>query len=211
MAILASAIITSLRSILLDPSPGVTWNDARLLALLNEGERSICLVKPEAYSIAGSLTMVAGTQQAIPSGGTAILDLYENVATKRRAIMANRKQMDLMDPLWAGATAAAEVVFWMADQRDPTRFHVSPPQTGGNQIAALYGITPTPIASTANNINLLDVYEAALKAFVLSQCYAENTDRQDTAKATMYGNEWKQLIGLRTASQVAASPEHQAG
>jgi hypothetical protein len=207
VAILASAIITSLRATLLDPSPGVTWTDARLLALLNEGERAICLAKPEAYTVQGALTLAAGTVQTIPAGGTAILNLYHNTAgTKRRVILVDPARLDAANPAWPNDTATSIVNFWFVDPRDPTRYHVSPPQVGSNTVAGLYGMTPTPIAAVGNNINLPDIYEQVLKCFVLAEAYAENTDRQDLAKSDYYRKEWKGLLGLRSTSQVAVSP-----
>lgn len=207
MAILASAIITSLRSILLDPSPGVTWNDARLLALLNEGERAIVGVKHEAYPVRSGLSLVAGTKQSLPADGVALMEVYENTVSGRRVTLTDRALQDAAATFFPAATPETDVQHYMKDDRDPTRFDVVPPNDGNGSVQALYGAVPTPIASTGANINLPDFYEAALKAFVLSQCYAENTDRQDTAKATMYGNEWKQLLGISSQSQVAVSPK----
>lgn len=206
MAILASAIITSLRSILLDPSPGVTWTDAKLLSLLNEAERAVCFAKRDAFTTVANITLAAGTLQAAPSGSTGIIDLYENTAgTKRRAILVDRARLDAANPAWPSDTATTIVNFWFPDARDPTRFHVSPPQTGGTSIAALYGMTPTPIAAVGSNINLPDIYEHVLKCFVLGECYAENADRQDLGKAGYYRNEWKALLGIGGATQFATA------
>ncbi len=206
MAILASAIITSLRSILLDPSPGVTWTDARLLSLLNEAERAVCLAKRDVFTTVANITLAAGTLQSVPAGSTGIIDLYENTAgTKRRAILVDRARLDASNPAWPSDTATSIVNFWFPDARDPTRFHVSPPQVGSNSIAALYGMTPTPIAAVGSNINLPDIYEHVLKCFVLGECYAENADRQDLGKAGYYRNEWKGLLGIGSATQFATA------
>jgi hypothetical protein len=56
-------------------------------------------------------------------------------------------------------------------------------------------------------INVPDIYEQAIKEFVLSQAYGENTDRQDLAKANDHERQWKQLLGLSSQSQVAVSPK----
>lgn len=207
MAILASAIITSLRSILLDPSPGVTWTDARLLALLNEGERAIVLVKHEAYPVRAAIALVAGTKQTITAGGVGLIEVYANTVSKRRVTLVNRELQDAAEMYWPAATPEADVQHYTFDPRDPTRFDVVPPNDATGSVDALIGMTPTAIASTASAINLLDIYEQPLKAFVLSQAYAENTERRDLVKADYYDKTWKALVGMKSASQVATPPQ----
>lgn len=205
MAILASSIITSVRRVLLDPSPGVTWLDANLLALINEAERAICALKREAYPIRATLTLVAGTWQTLPADGLAIMDLYHNVVSGRRAILCNRELMDAAAISFPIATQETDVQEWTKDDRDPTRFDVIPPNNGSGQVIALYGATPPAIAAVGNPINLLDIYEQCIKAFVIAQAYAENTDRFDLAKYAAYTSEWKGILGISSQSQVAVS------
>jgi hypothetical protein len=207
MAILASAIITSLRGTLLDPSPGVTWDDARLLALLNEGERAIVAVKHEAYPVRAALTLAAGTKQALPAAGVALMEVYANTVSGRRVTITNRELQDAAATFFPAATQEVDVQHYMKDDRDPTRFDVVPPNDGTGSVEILYGAVPTAIASVGSNINVLDIYEQALKAFVLSQCYAENTERNDTAKSGYYATEFKNLLGISSQSQVAVSPK----
>ena len=203
--LLVSALIVNYRRILLDPSPGVTWFDPALLAMVNQAERAICAVKPEAYTIKGSIPMVAGTHQTIPAQGTAILDIYENAVGKRRVSQVNRALLDASNRFWPDATTEVPVQHWTADPRDPTRFEVTPPNDGTGAVIALYGTTPTPIAGVGNAINLPDIYEMPIQAFVLAKAYAENTVRQDLTKSGYYEQDWKSLLGLRTQSQIGVA------
>lgn len=210
MTILASAIIASLRITLLDPSPGDTWTDAILLAYLNEGERNVVMLKPEAYPVRAALAMVAGTKQTVPAGGIAILDLYDNVSGGRRVRQVNRSMLDDLARFWPTATQEATVQEWCADPRDPTRFDVIPPSTGTGSVNGLYGAVPTPIATVGTAINLLDIYELTLKHFVLSEAYAANTKRQDLLKTDYYRKSFERMLGVRSQSQVAVAPRTSA-
>lgn len=207
MALLASSIIVDVRRILLDPSPGVTWLDADLLKMINKGERAICMAKHEAYPLRAAIPMVAGTQQALPTAGLAIMDLYDNIASGRRTRLVDRELQDAATPFYPVATQEIDVQEWTKDDRDPTRFAVLPPNTGGGSVRALYGAIPTPISAVGNPINLGDHYEPVLIAFVLATAYAENTLRQDLTKSGAYTQEWKGLLGLTSQSQVNVSPK----
>lgn len=207
MAILASSIITNLRSVLKDPSPGATWSDATLLARINEAERAIVALKHEAYPVRSGLSLVAGTKQSLPAGGVALMEVYENTVSGRRVTLTDRALQDAAATFFPAATPETDVQHYMKDDRDPTRFDVVPPNDGNGSVQALYGAVPTPIASVGSNINLPDFYEAAIKAFVLSICLGEQTDRQDLNRAAACGNEWKQMLGISSQSQAAVSPK----
>jgi hypothetical protein len=205
--ILASAIITSARRILLDPTPGVTWVDATFFILMSEAERAICGVKPESYNVRAAVTLAAGTHQILPAGATAVLDGYENTVGKRRITQVPRGLLDSANRYWPNATQEAQVQEWTVDSRDPLRFEVFPPNDGTGSINMLYGFTPPQITASGQVINLPDIYEHAIKCFILGEAYAENTARQDLTKAGYYRTEWQKMVGLRTQSQIAVAPK----
>jgi hypothetical protein len=210
MAIAAATIITSVRKVLLDPAPGVTWTDADLLALITEAEHAICTLKREAYPVRGTINLVAGIRQTLPADGLAVMDLFNNVASGRNAVLVNRELMDAAAISYPAATPEVDVQEWCKDDRDPLRFNVIPPNDGTGAVVALYGAVPPAITT---NINLLDIYEPIIKAFVIAQAYSQNTDRQDLAKYNAYTAEWKGLLGVTSQSQVAVSAKvgHQGG
>lgn len=207
MTILVSALITSLRATLLDPSPGTTWLDADFLRLVNEGERNACMLRPELYTVHAAIPMVAGTLQVVPAGGTAIMRLDENAVSKRRCRLVDASLLDAFYRFWPAATPETDVQEWTQDPRDRKRFTVTPPNTGTGSVIALYGMTPPAIANIANPINLDDIYELPLKHFVLGECYAMNTQRQDLVKATFYRTSFEKMLGVNSQSTVAVLPK----
>lgn len=203
--LVASALILNYRRILLDPSPGVTWLDAALLAMMNQAQRAIVLLKHEAYTVLGPITLVAGTHQTVPAQGVAIFDVYENTASKRRVHQVSRGLLDASNRYWPAATPEVDVQEWTADPRDPKRFAVTPPNDATGSVQGLYSMTPPDIATVGDVITLDDIYEMPIQSFVLARAYGENSTRQDLAKSAAYDTDWKQLIGAKTQSQVSTA------
>ena len=210
MAILASAIISSLRITLLDPSPGKTWSDAILLMHLNEGERNACSLRPELYTVRGPIGLSAGTLQTLPAGGTALMRLDENQVSGLSVRLVDSAMLDVANRVWSAATPEVDVQEYAVDAKDRKRFRVLPPNDGTGAVVGLYGMTPTPIPSTASPINLDDVYELLLKHFVLSEAYAANTKRQDVAKASYYRSSYEKMLGINAQSTAAVLPKYGA-
>lgn len=206
MTILASVIINAARFTLMDAALA-TWSDAVLLADLNSAERKVCLLKPEAFPTRAAVALVAGSKQTIPATGIAILDVYDNVSNGQTIRLVDRGLMDEAARFWAAATQEALVQDWCADAKDPTRWDAFPPNNGSGSVNILYGAVPTPIASTATNINLPDVYESVLKCFVLAEAYAHSSKRYDPQKSAFYEAQGMQLLGIKSQSQVAVAPK----
>lgn len=204
--LLASALIAQLRVTLLDPSPGTTWVDATLLGYLNSAERAACLLRPELYTARGAVSLAAGTDQALPAGSTALLRIERNNVSKRACRLVDASLVDAMTPFWGAATQEVDVTDYVLDPRERTRFRVMPPNDGNGSVIVLRGLVPTAIATTSSAINLDDIYEDPLKQFVLAECYAANTKRQDLAKSGAAFNRFTQLLGVSAQSAVAVMP-----
>ena len=203
---LASVIVNACRVTLIDAA-AATWSDAELLGYLNEAERAVVFLKPDAYTVRDYIPMVAGTNQAIPTGGVAVLDLSQNEVSKRRVTLVDKELLDEANRFWQAATEETDVQHWCADPRDPTRFDITPPNDGTGSVLCLYGAVPTAIAATSNAINLNDSYQYALECFTLSRAYAKNSRKQDLAKSAAYMNEFRQSLGIKATAQIAVAPK----
>lgn len=203
-SLVVSDLIVGYRVILLDPA-GVTWTDDDYLRYINEAERAIILVKREVFPVLAAVDLVVGSEQALPDGAVALMDLRTNVVSGRRCWLVNRELMDAIAITHPAATPEVDVQDWMKDDRDPTRFTVVPPNDGTGQVLALYGAVPDPIVDVDGTINLADIYESIIKAFVLSECYQKSSLRQDLSKAAAYKQQWRSDLGISNQSQVAVS------
>lgn len=204
--ILASAIISPARSILLDPD--ADWfSDADLLGALNRAERRILLIRPELNNSRVTLELDAGIAQVLPTNATALLDIYQNTASKRRARQTSRAMLEHLNDRWPTATQQIDVVHWTADLRSKTRYDVYPPNSGAGQLDALIGTVPTAIATTSTAINLNDIYETPLLYYMLCETFAVNSEKQDMAKSTSYENRANQLLGVNAQTGATLAPK----
>jgi hypothetical protein len=204
--ILASAIVTDLRVVLLDPTPGKTWTDAILLKSFQAALRRMASVKPDIYTVQGDVALVAGIDQQLPTGGTQLFKLLRNKASGRPIVQASESLLLEENRFALAPTNEVDVDCFAVDSRDGTRFTISPPNTGAGVAIGLYGGTPA-LASLATAIPIEDIHEAALKCFVLAECYRADTARQDLSKTQMHINEGTGLLGIESQSKAALSPK----
>jgi hypothetical protein len=191
------------------------WSEAEWLTYLNDAEKEIVGLKHDAYIVDESVVLVAGIKQSIPSGGIQLIKVTCNMGvspgtTPGAAItLVGRDILDAISPSWATETAAATVVLYMYDIKNPLNFYVSPPQpsSGFGYVAMAYAKVPTKLASTATAINLGDEYIPALKALMKSYAYAKDSDSSPDS-ATMSINWYKKaMAALGQMEQIEAADD----
>lgn len=196
--ILASAIVTSARATLLDPSPGKTWTDARFLVMFNEALRRMVSARKDTYTVQGPITLAAGHHQALPAGGTQLYKLLYNTVSK--APINQVSESLLLEELRFATypTEQVDVESYAVDIREPTRFIVTPPNDGTGSATGLYGGTPS-IASLANVIPCDDLFEPVVRLLLIAEAYRADTTRQDLSKTQQYTSEALAMLGLEDA------------
>lgn len=182
-----------------------TWTDAELLGYLIEGLRATCMLKPDAYTRREAIPMAYGTRQALPDGGIAIFDLYENDASGNVITLVDQGLLDHQNRFWPASTYEIDVQHWCADTRNPEQFVITPPNTGYGSAWALFGAVPDAIV-IGDEIPLPDTYHHALALFVLHKAYAKNTQRQDLTKSDALKSQWQQALGIKSQGQIAVAP-----
>lgn len=209
---LASDIIAPARYTLLDVS-GVAWPDAEMLVYVNETIRESVAVKPDIYPVTGEIPLVAGVAQALPAGGVLLIDATHNVDTGRTVSVVDLPLLQEANRFWPAATQQAEVENFAIDPRTPRLFFVSPPNNGAGRLFGTYGGTPAALTAVSDVFPLLDIYQPAITAGVISRAYAKNSKRQDLAKAATYRQQWAQTLGAKsvatstTVPRVSQSPD----
>lgn len=187
------------------------WTRAELLGYLNDGQRDLCLIKPEAYTINASQQLVAGVRQSIPATGAAFVAMRYNLGTTGSTIGRTPRVTDLEVmgrnvPKWAAASASAEVQEVMHDPKDPKVFYVSPPQPASNQGYAqvVYHGVPTDLGAEASTIVLDDVYKTALVNYVIYRAYLKEGEFINPAGAMAHRAEFLGLLGAKDTSEAKA-------
>lgn len=205
-ALTGSDLIGQLRVTLLDPDPGEAWTDAMLLGYISSAERAACLLRPELYTVRDAVDLEAGVEQQLPVGSTALLRAERNMASGRVCRLVDFSLVDAGQPFWPAATEEVDVTDYTVDPRDRTRFRVLPPNDGTGQLLVFRGLVPPSLGEVGETINLEDTFEDPLKQFVLGECYAANTKRQDLAKAAAARAEFARMLGINAQSLAAVLP-----
>lgn len=197
---LASEIIRRASTALFDAT-NVRWSQGELVDYINDGQRQIILLRPDANSVTASLKLVAGSKQSIPTTeGTdpngvptpkgvrflrAVRNMGSDGKTPGRAIReCSRVALDNEVPDWHFANPSPTVQHYIFDNVAPRNFYVYPAiPSGGNVYAEIvYSGLPVTVLKNADGsptsatdlLTLPDQYINALLDFVLARCYAKD-------------------------------------
>lgn len=209
--ILASVIIAKGRVILQDPT-AIRWPDSELLKHLNEGQRYICAQRPDASSILGNLTLIAGTKQSLPAGETRLLDVKRNMgadgATAGAPIrLTSQEILDAQVPDWHSRAQNAVTQHYVYDERSPTNYYVFPPAVANQKIEALRSKPPTDIATVNDVITLDDIYEPLLLDYMLYRAWQKDAEyAADPQRSAFHLNAVNAALGIKIKVDMAAGP-----
>lgn len=208
---LASELVSRAQTVLNDAA-GARWPEAELLKWISDGQRVIVLVRPDAYSINESLTLVDGTKQTLPSGGLRLLDVIRNLTSTggpdRSVRMVDRETLDAQDYNWHVSSSTGKVINFVYDNRDPTHFYVYPKAAAGMKLEILYSKAPAEITTSSTALVVADVYAEPLFNYVLFRAYSKDAEyAANAALAQGYFQVFMSLLGLKTTKDFAFSPE----
>lgn len=200
--ILASAILGKAQTIIQDTT-GVRWPQTELLGWLNDGQREVCILRPDACTKIASIALVAGTKQTLPADGIMVIEVLRNMGaagtTAGNAIRkVPRQVLDGQVPGWHAATATASVQHYTTEIRAPKNFYVYPPSTGSTQVEVLYAAAPTDAALVSSVIGIDDIYSNCLIDYVLYRAYSKDTEYAGNAERAMLCRKaFENTLGLK--------------
>lgn len=181
MTVLASAIISRVRTQLIDNGATPRWTDAELLQWLSDGQRTIVTANPRASAKRAIVPLVAGTRQPIPTDGFIYLDAYRNMgaggATPGTTFVEVAKSLlDAQYPTWHAAPAVAQPFAKAFDPTDPAVFYVYPPSDGTGEIELLYAAAAAEITTTTTPLVIADVFSTPLFDYTMWRCVQKDSD-----------------------------------
>lgn len=182
MALVGTDISDRVTEILQDSA--VTWTTTHLLEWINEAQRAVCLVRPDANVTTGAITLTAGsTKHSAPTGTVRIKEITRNLgadgATPGRAItLVSRQELDEFNPNWNTAAASSTIKHWIYSEDNPNIFWTYPKAhaTTVVQVECVRFAVPTELAALANAITIGDQYSPAMIDWILSRAFARNTE-----------------------------------
>lgn len=207
-----SDVLSRVRSILNDAdASGYRWTDQEFIDAINDAQGLIAVQRPDCFPVDETLTLVAGSKQAIPAAGYKLLDVIRNVSDSNapgRAIRpTDRDTLDAYDPYWHSNSQRSEIKNFLYDERNPTVFWVNPPASAGTKIEILYSKRPTTLTSSNQDLSIADSYFEGIILFVLFRAYAKEADFGGNAQlAASYLSLFASMMGIKLQKDVAFGP-----
>lgn len=218
MAVTVQSVIDRVQVILQDTT-GIRWPVvSELVLFVNDAQREIALLKPDAAATNAVITLATGTKQTIPTAGNRLLRVVRNMSaassgTGKRAIrLVSREVLDSQTPDWhdpsvsGDAAHTAIVKHYIYDEADPRNFYVYPGVAGNSYVEIVYSANPATVAQNAN-LNIPDIFANAVTDYVLFRAYTK--DAEFAGNASRAGTHYNLFINSITGKgqiDVVTSP-----
>lgn len=187
MAVTVQSVIDRVQTTLQDTT-GVRWPVVSELVLwVNDAQREIALLKPDASAKNETVTLATGTKQAIPSSGNRLLRAVRNMSAasggtgKRSVRLVSREVLDAQTPDWHDPTVSGDaahtniVKHYIYDEQNPRNFYVYPGVAGSAYLEIIYSANPTTVAQNGN-LDIPDIYANAVMNYVLYMAYMKDAE-----------------------------------
>jgi hypothetical protein len=186
MAVTVNSVVDRAEVVFQDTS-NIRWPTAELVLWINDAQREIALLKPDASATNSTITLAAGTKQSIPSGGNRLLRVVRNMSaaangTGGRSIrLVSREILDAQVPSWHDPTITGDaahgtvVKHYIYDEQDPRNFYVYPGVSGDAYIEIVYSANPATVAS-GGDLSVPDIYANAVLNYVLYMGYMKDAE-----------------------------------
>ena len=205
--------------ITLQDTNAIRWTTSELVRYLNDGQRDITTVRPDATSTTVTLALAAGARQTLPSAGAKLLEVIRNTSGAKRAIrLTSRVILDAQNPDWYSKTGTTDIRHYTYDSREPRTFYVYPPAAStGASVELIYSAYPTDITepsagalytSVTGNISVADIYVNALVNYILYRAYSKDSENALNAQlATSFYQLYQNLLGVELSGTTGVAPK----
>jgi hypothetical protein len=179
----AKTIIDKASLLLADVSQSF-WLVSELLGWLNDGQRDIATVIPQANVKNSAVQLVAGVKQSLPSDGILLLDIPHNLGSLGTTVgtLINHVPKEIMlkrIPGWTTTMANGIVKHYVYSVSDPLIFYVYPPQPAAPKyVECVYSAIPSLItnANVGTKITIPDYFQTELLDYVLYRAFSKDFD-----------------------------------
>jgi hypothetical protein len=160
---------------------------------INDAQREIALLKPDASATNSTITLATGTKQDIPSGGNRLLKVVRNMSAasngtgKRSVRLVDREVLDAQSPDWHDPTVtgdaahAAIVKHYVYDEANPRNFYVYPGVSGSAYLEIIYSSNPT-VVGQGDSLSIPDIFANAVMNYVLYMAYMKDAEYAGNAQ-----------------------------
>jgi len=204
-------------SIILQDSTNVRFPQAELLKFFNDAQREVVLHRPDAKMVNASLTLVAGSKQALPAAALRLIEVVRNVGG-RAVTQVDRRILDETLPNWHETAAGTnKIEHYVYEPADPKNFYVYPKGTTSLDLEIVYSAAPSDIAisnfaSDTTVISVDDVYANAILDYILYRSYQKDSEfAGNSQRALMHYQSFGNSLGVKTQADMAVTPLPETG
>jgi len=187
MAVTVQSVIDRVQTVLQDTT-GVRWPVVNELVLwINDAQREVALMKPDASAVNETVTLTTGTKQSIPTTGNRLLKVVRNMSaasggTGKRSVrlvdaeVLNSQTPDWHDPTVSGDAAHTNIVkHYVYEEANPRNYYVYPGVSGSAYLEIIYSSNPTTVAQSGN-LSIPDIFANAVMNYVLYMAYMKDAE-----------------------------------
>ena len=199
----------------LNDTANVRWSRSELLGWVNDGQRQITMMAPNATNKVSTIKLVVGTRQSIPEDGWTLLEAIRYMGTDgtkpgRAVRLTSRRLLDAYNPDWHNASKTLTPKHYLFDQQDQTVFYVYPPNNGNAYLQINYSPVPADLATEADTISLNDIFQTVLLDYVLYRATSKDAEYAP-ALAAGYLQTFMGAIQAKRATETDNSPNQTMG
>lgn len=191
---------------------GDIWSTAEGVAWVNDAQRALATVRPDASITRGSLLLVPGIKQSIT--GRRLISIHYNLGPDGETVglpvrLIERGIKDESDPLWTQEEAATAINEYMYDIDNPKDFDVSPPVHASTpvHVEATQAVSPTDCVDLNSTIALDDVYVPVLIEWVMYRFFGRDSEETPNhSRAMSYFGNFFHLLGVKIKGDMMVNP-----
>lgn len=224
MPITAQSIVRRATDLLQDQT-SVRWPVSELVRYLNDAQRVIIKVRPDALNTTTIMTLVAGSRQDLDNAGltplpSKLIEITRNMAAmsgkKSVTKLESRRVLDAQTPCWHAIPGTVDILHYLFDPRDPKTFYVYPPALGTAQLEVMYSAYPADITEPADgalytavtgNISLPDIFADEILDLMLARAYSKDSEDGKADRAQAYKASAVASLGAEIQATPAVSPK----
>jgi len=219
MATITAASLVNRVATILQDTTTVRWPGTELLNWLDDGQREVVMLRPEAGAVNEAMALVAGTKQAIPNAGIQFIDAVRN-STGPAVRVVSREVLDAQRPGWHSDSNSLTIQHFTFDPRNPRNFYVYPPASTGSSLDIVYAKEPNNVGRSGTEpnqvgtgtINVDDIYANALVDYMLYRAYSKDAEYAGNAqRAVAHYTAFSNSLGVLIKNELDRNPNLSAG
>jgi len=217
MATAASSVM-GLAEYILKDAGNDRWTETELLDWINDAQKAVVLVKPDANPVIEAVVLSSGSRQDLPATAVQLLDATYNMGTTGSTVgnaitIVDRGIMDACYPGWRNESTSTVVKHVIYDPvKLPKKYWVYPPSPGTNYIEIISAKIPTLLTASSENLTLGDEYVPAVLDWVLYRSFSKDAEYNESAnRALVHLDAFQMGLGMRDESENRFAPRRGQG